>query len=194
MHKCGPDCRACNIPGYESREIHFLKEYASADALFLDIGAHAGLYSLELAPLVSRVVAVEPLTMGTLVLNTAGLHNIVAVHCVGWNCSTSLGLQFRPNGQSFVNGEGSIPAAPMDIFIPPGRRLLFKIDVEGSTVEVLEGMQSLLRNVPEIAGVIEENRNHLTRFGRSPEEILELLPGFERVGSHGKNVLYKKGL
>ena len=193
MHKCAPTCGACNKDGYEQGDIDFLKSHATKESVFFDIGAHAGLYTLQLAPLVKQVIAVEPVTIFTLLRNTVDLDNVMLIEAAAWNVATTIGMECRENGQSFMGGAGDVPCVPLDIF-NGARRVLFKIDVEGAVVEVLKGMQYLLARTSEIAGVIEVDANHMTRFNSNPTQIDAHLQGLECVSGEHKNKHYTKGI
>ena len=190
MHKCSPTCGACNKAGYEQGDIDFLKAHATKDSVFFDVGAHAGLYTVQLAPLVKQVIAVEPVTHDVLFSNVGHLGNVVIVRGAAWGKAETVGLEYRSNGQSFVAAHGSLHGFPMDIFT--AQRLLFKIDVEGAVIEVLRGMTSLLNTTKEIAGVIEVDTNHMTRFGTNPTQIGAHLQGLKCVSGEHKNHHYTK--
>jgi len=191
-HKCSTTCGACNRENYEQGDIDFLKSHATKDSIFLDVGAHAGLYTVQLAPLVKQVIAVEPITDDVLYSNTAQFENVFILKAAAWSEPAQLGVEYRANGQSFIAGDGSLPGIPLDIF--RAKRLLFKIDVEGSAFHVLKGMRSLLITAKEIAGVIEVDPNHMTRFNSNPSQIAPHLQGLVCVSDKHKNHHYKKGL
>lgn len=193
MHKCAPTCGACNKSGYEQGDIDFLKSHATKDSVFFDIGAHAGLYTAQLAPLVKQVIAVEPVTHDVLFSNVGHLSNVVIVDAFAWSVPTILGVEYRANGQSFAKPDGEFSAAiVLDIFGRNIKRLLFKIDVEGAAVEVLMGMRPVLAATKEIAGVIEVDENHMTRFHSNPTRIGPHLQGLTCVSGEHKNHHYTK--
>ena len=200
MHKCAPTCGACNKDGYEQGDIDFLKAHATKESVFFDIGAHAGLYTLQLAPLVKQVIAVEPVTTDVLYSNVGHLANVVIVDAVAWHKPASVGIEYRPNGQSFATQSGHVNGFEMDVFGwtgfqgPRHSRLLFKIDVEGAAVNVLRGMKQTLGRAKEIAGVIEVDVNHMTRFNSNPTQIGAHLQGLECVSGEHKNHHYTKGI
>jgi FkbM family methyltransferase len=200
MHKCAPTCGACNKDGYERRDIDFLKAHATKDSVFFDVGAHAGLYTAELAPLVKQVIAVEPVTTDLLYSNVGHLANVVIVDACAWHKSENVGIEPRSNGQSFATGSGHVSAFEMDVFGwtafqgPRHKRLLFKIDVEGAAVNVLMGLKQTLGRAKEIAGVIEVDENHMTRFNSNPTQIGDHLHGLVCVSSQTKNHHFTKGI
>lgn len=197
--KCSASCGACNSEGYEARHIAFLVSHATPESVFFDVGAHAGLYSVALAPLVKQVIAIEPVTMDTLLLNVEPFPNVVPISAAAWNESVEVGMEDRTNGQSFVKGTGGIHCVPLNIFagngtILPGCRILFKIDVEGAVFQVLQGAQELLDYTDEIAGVIEVDGNHMKRYPNTPDNFDPLLKGFTCVNDQTKNRHYTKGI
>lgn len=192
MHKCSPDCGACNKSGYEQGDIDFLKSHATRDSVFFDVGAHAGLYTAQLAPLVKQVIAVEPVTHDVLFSNVGHLGNVVIVDAFAWSHPRIIGVEYRANGQSFAKLGGFSIAINLEIFGQHIKRLLFKIDVEGAVIEALMGMKGILMRTKEIFGVIEVDANHMTRFNSDPTQIGAHLQGLKCVSGEHKNHHYTK--
>ena len=126
--------------------------------LFLDIGAHKGLYSfiVDHRRLADRVVAFEPdlrnwrNLQANLLLNDAGERVEVFAAAAAARSGT---VTFQhgaadKTGRSRVVTSGvgvSVQAVALDdVFDLRGRRVAAKIDVEGYQLEVLRGMRTLL--------------------------------------------------
>lgn len=191
--KCAPTCGACNKKGYEARDIAFLVKHATPESVFFDVGAHAGLYSVALAPLVKQVIAIEPVTMDVLIKNTESLPNVMPIWAAAWSTVVEVGMETRDNGQSFISGTGRVYGIPLNIFAGY-KRVLFKIDVEGAIFQVLQGAQHLLCGAGEAIGVIEVDANHLKRYPDTPDNFDPLLRGFTCVNDQTKNRHYTKGI
>jgi FkbM family methyltransferase len=126
--------------------------------LFLDVGAHKGLYSLiiDRKGLAGRIAAFEPDLrnwrnfQANLLLNDAGDRIEVFAQAVAARTGPvtfQYGADDKTGRSRVVSvGEGvSVPAVALDeIFDLRGRRLAAKIDVEGYQLDVLQGMRRLL--------------------------------------------------
>jgi FkbM family methyltransferase len=124
--------------------------------VFLDVGAHVGLYTLALAGKASRVIAVEPnpaaaaQLRANLALNQ--ISNVDVVEVAAWDEAALLNLS-NPQPQT---GEASgwmrtLPAEGgavwgqrLDVELDPDRLDLVKVDVEGADLHALRGMSGLL--------------------------------------------------
>ncbi len=141
------------------RLTHFVATAESVNAnTFLDIGAHAGLYSILINAKLphAEIHAFEPdSTNGgqlhaNLFLNR--LANSVTVHPIGLSDREDV-LRFAASNEhehrafSKISDQGSITIVvkPLDhVLTLEGRIIAMKIDVEGHEVEVLQGAKSIL--------------------------------------------------
>ncbi|UUX48389.1 FkbM family methyltransferase [Nisaea acidiphila] len=151
--------------GFERRERDCLLDLITPDSLFIDVGAHFGLYSLEVAASVERVrcVAIEPHPHNFDVLKNAIEYNHLSgvVSCVraaagGANglgnlrANTSMGhhVSYEDGGKSA--GSIQVPVVTLDSVIgsfceiEPEADCYLKIDVEGRELQVLRGASRLL--------------------------------------------------
>jgi FkbM family methyltransferase len=130
----------------------------------LDVGAHVGLYSINLGRKAERVIAVEanPLTYETLLanidMNAERVRASITAMCLAaWDSHTELKMVdengLASGGSTHVHPvedeEGDVlttRARPLDDVLPSGFKPdLVKIDVEGAEGNVLRGMQRITR-------------------------------------------------
>lgn len=143
---------------YEAPQLaRFLAEIGTADyALFIDVGANFGLYSLAVAARYPGrpVVAFEPdeRNLERLRQNLALNRHAVTVRRDAAS-SRDGAVRFAPasdrsTGQSRVDASGiEVPSVRLDtVFNQSGASIALKIDVEGHELEVIEGAQRLLRH------------------------------------------------
>jgi FkbM family methyltransferase len=144
----------------------------------LDVGAHIGGYSVVLGRKI-RVVALEPMPDTYAMLNLNVRLNRVdvrALRAAAYDKSCPIVKLYRSRGRSagdFVSPEGNIEAPTYtldDVWDRYGPFDLVKIDVEGSEVEVLEG----LSRVPEylVIEVRSHTRTAVKNFLRNRLEVL----------------------
>ena len=136
--------------------------------IFLDVGAHFGLYSLAAATLFPgevKVVAFEPHPLNVLsMLRQMGLNglqnDIELVFCAAgaaadfgklWPFSTMGNFlsEDRPKDAWADNPPLNVPILPLDLFIEKradlsSGRIMLKVDVEGFEPEVMAGAEGLL--------------------------------------------------
>lgn len=131
----------------------------------LDIGAHVGLYSVNLAEFCVSVYAVEanPDTYDVLLRNIARNANhhpnttINALNIAAWDRPEVLTLhdpngkarggstQTLPNTLGAVNGAVTVPGLPLDSVLPESCvPTLIKVDVEGAEAQVLAGLEETI--------------------------------------------------
>lgn len=172
---------------YEYEQICYL--FSALDALkpvmFLDIGAHAALYSIILKKRYPalEVHAFEPVRLnlsqlyGNLFLNR--LHSGITVHEHGIS-SVSGTVSFedsdakstRATGRISSSGASTIPVRRLDdIFDDRGRTVAIKIDVEGHEASVIEGAEQFLTG----------NRCFL-QIEASPDALPALTQQLDRLG------------
>lgn len=159
--------------------------------VFVDVGAHLGLYTLLGARLVGasgRVVAFEadPYTAAALAANVArtapGNVRVVAkaasdhVGATGFFLSPGTygsSLYRRPSMASLHRIE--IEATTVDAEVGPADDLVLKIDAEGAELDVLGGAQRTLEGARRATVHIEMNPDALEEAGRSPGELVRAL-------------------
>ncbi len=178
MIACSTGCLACNIKGYEAQSVQFLNKHIVPGSVFLDIGAHVGLFSLVMRQEAGRVLAIEahPAHISTLKQNTARFDNVETVHAAAWEKDGEVMIVERETGQHYVQPGKGCRAIMIDSLLPYYHgSVAIKIDCEGAELQVLKGMDQLLTNCKSAPLVIELDRNHQTRFRSTPDEVHSFL-------------------
>lgn len=177
---------------YRSWEPHitrYLTRNLMSDDIFIDVGANLGFFTVVCAPLVSRVISFEPVSLshhycrGNIALNR--LANVDLFQCGLWSEDTTVNIKTDPSnmGGASISRDGStfgvesIRCASLDAMIACGevsvtRIAIIKMDIEGAELFALEGMKDSLEKFrPKI--VMELNRPALARFDTTVADIWE---------------------
>lgn len=164
---------------FEASLIEWSKQFCRHNAIFVDVGAHTGTYSVSLASLCKQVWAFEPqrstfyALCGSVALS--GLTNVRCVPCAladKHNDSATLYVVSEDGGgSSLLNqsnairkesvGVRTMDSTLFDIGIPVS---FIKIDVEGMEEQVLQGALNILRRDHPVI-LFEDNsgrRHHFT--------------------------------
>jgi len=149
--------------------------------VFIDVGAHIGKYTVSLAKAVGsegRVIAIEPHpeNFKTLIKNVRlnKLENVVALNIACWGDNQNLKLFVGDTTghhglkKNYGFGAISVTAKTLDTILREFKvkRVDFvKIDVEGSELEVFEGMEeTLLRFKPNIIVEVSSNEHLILSY------------------------------
>jgi FkbM family methyltransferase len=172
---------------WEPHITRYLKLNLTSDDIFVDVGANLGFFSVLCAPLVSRVVAFEPVSLShryckaNIALNR--LTNVDLFQCGLWSEDTTVNIKADPSslmaasiardGSTF--GVESIRCVSLDSMIASGEAsvpsiAIIKMDIEGAELYALKGMSVSLQKLrPKI--VMELNRPALARFDTTVADI-----------------------
>jgi FkbM family methyltransferase len=176
--------------GYEYATRSFLDAHLLPGDLFIDVGAHWGIMSLQAAtrwPGQVQALAFEPLPHNLPHLRRWIDDNKVgdAVEVIAAAASDRGGQgRLKPEstmGHSLIKDEhGPISVVTIDSVLArrpqlDGRRVLVKIDVEGSEIDVVLGMQSLLRSGRVAALIWERGIEYDRPSGRKRQSRLRRL-------------------
>ncbi len=195
MYGCSKQCAVCMNPRYEIEDAQFAADYIHPGSKVLDIGAHAGLYSVFAAALVGsegevHAFEIERHSFATLSRNAEKYPVIRAHHKAVWDADAQMSVMFsRENpGMHWVrlhdhaeqvaseNVVHTVPAVALDSYLPGDFAADFiKLDVEGAELHALRGMEQILRRSDRTGMVIEFVKEHLERQGNSSREVVELL-------------------
>ena len=159
---------------WEPENLAVLLSFVKADTVFLDVGANVGYFTVAIGNRLGkhgRVHAFEPHpALANLIERSIQLNSLEAVVtlslCAVSDRAGSLEL-FYPEGHL---GRGtasrtldepgrtvSVPAHRIDDLLPAGLKVdLVKVDVEGHELQVLRGMEDVLRRSPDIKILFEK--------------------------------------
>ena len=147
------------IPRFEPWMWNYLKP--KEGDVFLDVGAHIGKYTLQVAKIVGEsgsVIAIEPMTECYKALKEGislnNFNNITPLNIAAWNKSCNLKLfigdKYGHNSIKYNMGLGyvEVEAKALDTILSQinvNRVDWIKIDVEGAEYEVLQGLKNTLK-------------------------------------------------
>lgn len=157
---------------YELRKV-IKRMIGSRGGVFIDVGAHLGSWTIDLAPHFDKVYAIEPwpeyVEQLRLNLKDYGVDNVEVIEACAWdfNGQVLIGLSDNPDMACPLSVKPGLPKVGLggklvrgvrldDIVFEPFR--LLKIDVEGYAIHVLRGMTRLLSTSNGIA--VTEVHNH----------------------------------
>lgn len=173
----------------EPGTIAFVEQLLQPGDRFLDVGAGVGLYTVIAARKVGRtgsVLAIEP-TPATLralrfcseINQVADIVDIREV-AAGRRSEERELFEGGTSGQNslFQTGEAKrsikVGVKSLDELVAPATTFaLAKIDVEGSEIDVINGMRRILKDNPNMPVVAEFNPAEIFSSGRTPESWLE---------------------
>ena len=171
----------------------YLARELRTSSVFMDVGANLGYFTVLCAPLVSRVIAFEPVAktasyceanlalnhLANVDLRRIGLwHENATVH-INTDSSSVMTASLAPT--SAVSGGESIEVVSLDTLCATGgldldRLDVIKMDAEGAELSALIGMRAPLERLhPQV--VMEINRPALASLGATVDEIWDLLQG-----------------
>ncbi|MFA5275926.1 MAG: FkbM family methyltransferase [Candidatus Omnitrophota bacterium] len=168
---------------FEEEETFQLKGLLGDCDIFVDVGANIGFFSCLARSCGSQVIAIEPSTQNLNYLHAnlkANGWDDVEVFPVGLSMRPGKGLLYgKSTGASLVknwaNNSASLGHAvslnTLDILLGDrhkGKKLIIKIDVEGSELEVLKGALKTLTRLPSPVWIIEICFNENIPYGINP--------------------------
>lgn len=199
FHTCGyRKCSPCRVQGYEATEINFVCAYldrvasiGKLNAVFVDVGAHVGLWALSLSEwyrnrynIVPTIYALEPDMDNYVQLRRnaqQALTGIVPIQVAAWNRREWLVLQRHdnPGRHQVVSGtpknllERIQGVALDDVAWTKKMRQMdaIKIDVEGAELNVLNGACQILTDNEQLLVMIEYSISHFQKYGYTPAQL-----------------------
>lgn len=159
---------------YEKPSLDIVGQYLKEDMIVVDVGAHMGLYSVFAAQKVGKgkVYAFEPdLEMYKYLMHNACLYSPIVPIPIG--LSDTVGwVQDAADVRCFcIKGD--------DYFRPIRCVRFLKIDVNGITVRVLQGLRDLISRSHSVLAVIELGGRHMDHVGNSSVELFNLLESLQ---------------
>lgn len=187
----------------EPETTQYFKNNVKEGDVFVDVGAHIGYYTVLASQLVGekgRVIAFEPDEENFKVLkkNTENLGNVVLYNCAvsDFTGKASFFLADRSGNHSLIQNKDRIKQTrvkvlKLDDYVKKADWV--KIDVQGAELEVLKGMQRLLKNKKMVLVVeleVEEGKEKPLHY----EYLLSLGYSVKRVDFKNSKEMYSYNL
>ena len=189
------DCLQLSINEiYEPAETNIIKQEIKKDDVVLDIGANIGYYTLLMADLVGnggKVFAFEPepynfeLLKKNIEINMYKNVILERKAISNYNKKSNLYLSkdntgmHRLNESKYCENHIEVNVIKLDDYFYSNEltnKIKFiKIDVEGSELDVLQGMESILEKNNQITILLEFIPEHLIEHGTNPIHVIEFL-------------------
>jgi FkbM family methyltransferase len=155
---------------FEIEETRLLKHYIADTDVFLDVGANIGFYSCFARNMGKHVIAIEPLNQNLQMLYRNLEDNgwqDVEVWPVGLADSSGITTIYGGGtGASLIEGwagcssvyKQTISVFTLDLIVKSrfiDKRMVIKVDVEGTEYSVLKGAQNMLQRLPKPVWLVE---------------------------------------
>jgi len=196
MYPCTPTCNSCSGGSPEGASLMFACNYVQFGMTVLDIGAHAGMYSIKLAPRIGtkgKIFAFEPSPnpYKALVLNCQNFPQISTHNIAVWNKNTSVEIDVGgstaghyislPENHAGVSKQTliKVSAYTLDTYLPKDLKVDFiKMDIEGAEYYALQGMRDILQRNDKIGLIMELNVVAAKAWKISIKDIFDFLYKF----------------
>ncbi|RLE84852.1 MAG: hypothetical protein DRJ67_09895 [Thermoprotei archaeon] len=174
-----------------------LYRLASSDAVFVDVGAHVGEYTVRMARVYGRVIAFEPNPLSFNVLKrNLELNGIYNVTLFRMACGSGRGRMklFLFGGSSTLlrTVESSrvveVEVVRLDDVIDHAD--VVKIDVEGWEEEVVKGAMGLIKRCKPVLIIEHHEYRGYEECKGMKERIIEMLPDYYHFDLNGVHTLY----
>lgn len=155
--------------------LKYVKNYRTA----IDIGAHCGLWSVQLAQHFKRVECFEPLErhIECWIANCQGNPRCGLWRIALGDTTGIVNMKIIPtqSGRSHVHPDGdvTVPINRLDAFLFPDVDLI-KLDVEGYELNVIKGAESTLIECKPVI-IVEQKPGNGSRFNESDKAALDYL-------------------
>ena len=164
-------------PAYQGQKQHAVMDLCRQHRVAVDVGAHVGLWSYNLAHRFTQVHAFEPVAAHRecFARNLEGIENVTLHPCALGDREARVNIRTEPtsSGDSRVDGPGEIPMHTLDSFRLEEVDLL-KIDTEGFELFILRGAEELLARQKPVV-IVEQKRGHASRFGLGDKDAVPYL-------------------
>ena len=167
-------------PAYQGQKQQAAMDLCANFRAAIDVGAHIGLWSYNLAHRFGMVHAFEPVEahrdcFKVNVLEAVDPSKIALYPCALGEREGSVSILTEPtsSGDSRVHGDGEIPMRTLDSFDICDADLL-KIDAEGFELFILRGAEETLARCKPLV-IVEQKPGHAKRYGLGDKEALPFL-------------------
>lgn len=186
------------VDGRGSYQIRKLREALSHVKQFrvaVDVGAHCGLWSMQLVKRFAKVHAFEPVAehrdcfLANLADTDIGRFSLY--HSALGDHDDMIKITTAPtsSGDSYVDGSGDIPMHTLDSFNLQDVDFI-KIDTEGHELPIIRGGEQTIKRCKPVI-IVEQKGHGMTRYGFRKEEAAELLEswGMKRVANLSGDII-----
>ena len=161
---------------YQGEKQEVALSYCTNFDAAIDVGAHVGLWSYNLAHAFGQVHAFEPVQAHrecfarNVQMSNVTLHPFALGDHEG---SVSIRTEPTSSGDSRVDGPGEIPMHTLDSLRIESAGLL-KIDAEGFELFILRGAEETLARCRPVV-IVEQKRGHASRYGLGDRDAIPFL-------------------
>lgn len=174
--------------GYEPYSVALFSAACRRSTVVVDVGAHVGFYSLVASEVnrAARIIAVEasPFNAEVIARNIGRVpgRSVEVVNAALTDTSGTVAVHFAEASDN--NSLAGSPYSPVvevvevramrgdELRIEPGSRLTIKIDVEGSELAVLRGLETVIDSAKTVALFVEFNPRTVEFAGGDPQDLL----------------------
>lgn len=164
-------------PAYQGQKQQAALELCTQRRVAVDVGAHVGLWSFNLAHHFRVVHAFEPVAdhracFERNVLESVETPNVILYPYALGEREGQVSIRTEPtsSGDSRVDGPGDIQMRTLDSFDFQDVDLL-KIDAEGYELFILRGAEELIARQKPVV-VVEQKRGHASRYGLGDKDAV----------------------
>lgn len=176
---------------YQIKKLRAALEHVKQFRTAVDIGAHCGLWSMQLVKRFATVHAFEPVAAHRECYR-ANVSGDVHLHeCALGDHDDTIKIRTEPtsSGDSRVDGAGDIPMRTLDSFGLQDVDFI-KIDCEGYELFVVRGAEETIKRCRP-AMIVEQKGHGMKHYGFRKEEAAELLEswGMRRVANMSGDII-----
>lgn len=169
-------------PTYQYHKLQTALKYVKNWRTAVDVGGHAGLWSMHLAKRFDKVHAYEPVAAHRdCFVRNCDMSKIHLHACALGDKDDMVSIHTAPtsSGDSWVNGKGDIPQRRLDDNLAKHRVEhvdFIKVDCEGFELFVLRGGEETIKRCKPCI-IVEQKPGHAVRFGLKDTQALDYLTG-----------------
>lgn len=164
--------------------VAFVEQFLQSGDRFLDVGANVGLYTMIAARKVGNTGSVlaigpAPAAAGSLrfCIEINQVADLVDIQEVAAGSDRTLGRNSAFETSKTRRAVRAEMKSLDELVAPATTFALAKINVDGSEIDVLNGMRRILEDNPDMPVITEFNPSHITSSGQTPAAWLEKVCG-----------------